>query len=171
MTDRHPKGCLLFDWGDTLMRDFKEFSGPMKDWPRVEAVPGAAEMLAALQPDWTLVLATNAADSEEAEIRLALRRVGLDRWLDRIYCFKAIGYRKPSPEFFAYILNDLGLSPEQVVMVGDAYEADVQGANTCGLRAIWFNERTPEEHTNEKQRTIHELSALPELLNEFMPSA
>jgi len=25
----HPiKGCILFDWGDTLMRDFKEFSGP-----------------------------------------------------------------------------------------------------------------------------------------------
>ena len=30
-----PKGCLLFDWGDTLMRDFKEFDGPMKDWRRL----------------------------------------------------------------------------------------------------------------------------------------
>jgi putative hydrolase of the HAD superfamily len=166
--DRRPKGCLLFDWGDTLMSVFPEFDGPMKDWPTVEAVPGAVEMLAALHPDWTLVLATNAADSEEEEIRLALRRVGLDRWLDKIYCFKTIGRTKPSPEFFNYILNDLGLSPERAIMVGDAYEADVLGANACGLRAVWFNEYTSEEHKNEKQRTIHELGALPALLPEFM---
>ena len=107
------KGCILFDWGDTLMRDFKEFSGPMKDWPRVEAVQGAAEMLSALYPDWTLALATNAADSDEEEIRLALQRVGLAVYLDKIYCFKTIGHKKPSLEFFNYILNDLGLSPKQ----------------------------------------------------------
>ena len=164
------KGCILFDWGDTLMRDFKEFSGPMKDWPRVEAVQGAAEMLSALYPDWTLALATNAADSDEEEIRLALQRVGLAVYLDKIYCFKTIGHKKPSLEFFNYILNDLGLSPKQAVMVGDNYEADVLGANACGLQAVWINERTGEERKNERQRTIHELGALPGILIELTVS-
>jgi putative hydrolase of the HAD superfamily len=158
--DRRPQGCLLFDWGDTLMRDFKEFSGPMKDWPEVEALPGAAEMLAGLHPDWILAVATNADVSEEAEIRAALNRVGLDRWLDKIYCFKKIGHKKPSPEFFAYILNDLGLAPDRVVMVGDNYEADVLGANACGLRAVWFNEFSQEDRRNDMHCTIHDLRAL-----------
>ncbi|HTX93198.1 MAG TPA: HAD-IIIA family hydrolase [Anaerolineales bacterium] len=168
---RHPKGCLLFDWGDTLMRDFKEFSSPMKDWPKVEAVPGAAEMLSALHPDWTLALATNADVSDEADIRAALQRAGLDRWLEKIYCFRKIGHKKPSPEFFRYILEDLGLSPDRVVMVGDNYEADVLGANACGLKAVWFNPHTDEERKNERQRTVRRLAALPDLLPEFMKSA
>lgn len=166
-----PKGCILFDWGDTLMRVFPEFSGPMKDWPRVEAVSGAAEMLATLHPNWILAVATNAADSEEENIRLALHRVGLDRYLDKIYCFKTIGHKKPSPEFFNYLLEDLGLPAGEMVMVGDDYVADVLGANACGLRAVWFNERSDEEHKNEQQRTIHELDALPELLKGFMQPA
>ena len=139
---RHPQGCILFDWGDTLMRDFKEFNGPMKDWPRVEAVPGAAETLAALRPDWTLALATNANDSAEADIRAALQRVNLDRWLDKVYCFKKIGHKKPSLEFYQYILDDLKLTPRSICMVGDNFEADVLGANACGMRAIWFNEHS-----------------------------
>jgi putative hydrolase of the HAD superfamily len=160
MTGSQQKGCILFDWGDTLMRDFKEFSGPMKGWPMVEAVPGAAEMLAALHPDWILAVATNADVSDEADIREALQRVDLDRWLDRIYCFKTIGHRKPSLEFFSYILDDLGLSPDQVVMVGDNYEADVLGANASGVQAVWFNERDEVNRQGKLVKTIHTLSEL-----------
>jgi putative hydrolase of the HAD superfamily len=164
---RNPKGCILFDWGDTLMRDFKEYSGPMKDWPVVEAIPGAAEMLAALHPHWRLALATNAEVSSEADIRAALKRVDLDCWLDKIYCFKKIRYKKPALEFYRYILADLKLSPECLCMVGDNYEADVLGANACGMRAIWFNSHSLEERSGHLHRTIHALSALPEVLKIF----
>jgi putative hydrolase of the HAD superfamily len=164
----HPKGCLLFDWGDTLMRDSKECTGPMKDWPRVEAIPGAAEMLALLHGDWTLALATNAADSDEKAIRLALQRVDLDRWLDKIYCFKKIGYKKPSLEFFQYILGDLRLAPRSLCMVGDNYEADVLGANACSIPAIWFNPHSLEERQAALHRTVHALSALPDALKSFL---
>jgi putative hydrolase of the HAD superfamily len=151
------KGAILFDWGDTLMRVFPEFSGPMKDWARVEAVAGAAGMLAALQEDWTLCLATNAADSEEADIRAALRRVGLAQWLEKIYCFKKIGHRKPSHEFFEYVLKDLGVPASWVIMVGDDLEADVLGAVRCGLRGIWFNEGGREERQAGNWKVVHDL--------------
>jgi HAD superfamily hydrolase (TIGR01662 family) len=164
----HPKGCLLFDWGDTLMRDIPEFSGPMKDWPRVEAMPGAAETLAALHPDWTLAIATNAADSDEKDIRAALQRADLDRWLDQVYCFRKIGHKKPSLEFFQYILKDLGLSPQSVCMIGDNHEVDVLGANACGMRAIWFNEHSLEQRQAALQRSIHSLAGLQEALKGFM---
>jgi putative hydrolase of the HAD superfamily len=165
---RHPKGCLLFDWGDTLMRDFKEYAGPMKDWPRLEAVPGAAGMLAALHPDWTLALATNADVSSEADIRAALERVGLDGWLEKIYCFKSVGYKKPSKGFYRYIQADLKLPPHSLCMVGDNYEADVLGANACGIRAIWFNPHSLEDRQGDLHRTIHALSGLPDALDSLM---
>src|SRR5512139_810619 len=96
--------ALLFDWGDTLMRVFPQYPGPMSAWPQVAAMPHALEALSILHPDYTLCLATNAADSTEAEIRLALARVALDPYLDRVYCFRKIGYKKPLPEFFNFIL-------------------------------------------------------------------
>jgi FMN phosphatase YigB (HAD superfamily) len=164
----HPKGCLLFDWGDTLMRDLQEFTGPMKNWPRVEAIPGAAEMLAALQPDWILAIATNAADSDEKDIHAALQRVGLDPWIDKVYCFNKIRHKKPSLEFFQYILEDLKLGPQSVCMVGDNYEVDVLGANGCGMRAIWFNEHSQEERQAALHRSIHSLAALPEALKDLI---
>lgn len=169
--EKQKRGCILFDWGDTLMQVFPEFSGPMKDWPRVEAVTGAAEMLAALHAEWILALATNAVDSEEEDIRAALQQADLERWVDKIYCFKTIGYKKPSCDFFAYILKDLGLSAEQVVMVGDDYEADVRGARRCGLKAIWFNARSTEDRTDEHERTIHGLEALPKRITELFKAS
>ena len=162
------KPCLLFDWGDTLMRDFKDCTGPMKDWPRVEAIPGAAETLAALHPGWILAIATNADVSDEQDIRLALQRVDLDRWLDKVYCFKKIGYKKPSVEFYRTIQADLKLSPQFLCMVGDNYETDVLGANACGIRAIWFNEHSLENREDALHRTIHALSALPDALKSFL---
>jgi hypothetical protein len=106
--------CLLFDWGDTLMRVFPEFDGPMAAWPRVEAMPFANEILADLHLRYGLALATNAADSEETEIRAALDRVGLGKLLDKVYCYRNIGHKKPSKEFFDYVLADLGIEQSQV---------------------------------------------------------
>jgi FMN phosphatase YigB (HAD superfamily) len=162
-----PKGCLLFDWGDTLMRDFKEFNGPMHAWPCVEAVPGAARMLATLHSGWKLAIATNANDSGETEILAALQRVDLSQWLDKVYCFKKIGYVKPSREFFQYILDDLKLGPRSICMIGDNYESDVLGANHCGIRAIWFNQHSKLDRSGELHRTIHALAELPDLLLNF----
>jgi putative hydrolase of the HAD superfamily len=159
--------CILFDWGDTLMRVFSEFDGPMVAWPKVEIMPYADLVLAELHVRSLLAVATNAADSEEAEIHAALERVGLDKLLDKVYCYRKIGHKKPSKEFFEYILADLGLEPSQVIMVGDDFAADVVGANKCGLRAIWYNPRTEEKHESPMHRTIHDLRSLPKTLDSF----
>jgi putative hydrolase of the HAD superfamily len=156
--------ALLFDWGDTLMRVFPQAAGPMAAWPQVEAVPEAAAALAALQPTWTLAVATNATESAEAEIRAALARVELDHFFERIYCFRTLGRQKPDPVYFTAILADLELPPERVVMVGDSFTADVAGAVQCGLAAVWFNPRTPEVREGPGLATIHDLSELPAAL-------
>ena len=121
--------CVLLDWGDTLMRDFPEFSGPMADWSHVEALTNVKEVLVELRTQWTLALATNTIDSDETAIWKALDRVGLSSLLDKVYCFQSIGHSKPSPGFFDYIVKDLLIDRRRIVMVGDGFEKDVLGAN------------------------------------------
>lgn len=160
---RHRR-CLLLDWGNTVMRDYPEFTGPMYRWPRVELVPAVAEALTGIRERWRVGLATNAADSLEWEIRAALRRAEIETLFDRIYCFRSIGHRKPSAEFFAAILADLDIAASEAIMVGDDFESDIRGANRAGLRAIWFNERTAEDRSGTMYRTIHDFHSLPGLL-------
>ena len=159
--------CLLFDWGDTLMRVLG-YSGPMARWPRVQAVPHVVEVLSGLHPQWQTALATNAVDSDPAEIRAALDRVGLDALLDKVYAFRAVGYRKPSRQFYEHIADDLHLDSARLVMVGDDFEADVLGANQAGLYAIWFNECSSEELTGGLYRTIHDFRQLPSALDALL---
>lgn len=160
--------CILLDWGNTVMRVFPEYEGPMFTWPRVEAVGGITEILTELHSDWAVALATNAADSEEPEIWSALARVGLDQLIDRVFCFREVGHRKSEPGYFEYVLSDLGIEPHSAVMVGDDFEADVLSANRAGIRAIWFHEDGTEEKTSAMHRTIDDLRDLPRALEELV---
>lgn len=157
---------ILFDWGDTLMRTLP-YPGPMCTWPRVEALPGALEMLQALAGRAGIALATNAVDSVEQEIWKALARAGLDRQVERIFCFKSVGHKKASPAFFAHVMQELALCADHLVMVGDDFDQDVTAANAVGIQAVWFNERTPELRTGTSYRTVHQLSDLPALLDRW----
>jgi predicted HAD superfamily phosphohydrolase YqeG len=44
--------------------------------------------------------------------------------------------RKPSDVLVAYALKELGLTKDEVVMIGDQYMTDVAGANMGGVRSI-----------------------------------
>ena len=159
--------CVLFDWGDTLMRDFPEFSGPMATWHYVEALPNVKEVLSELRPQWTLALATNTVNSDETAIWEALDRVGLRSLLDKVYCFQTIGHSKPAPDFFDYIVKNLGLDRHRLVMVGDGFEKDVLGANQSGIRGIWFNESSTEVKIGKMHSTISDFRSLPDALASF----
>jgi putative hydrolase of the HAD superfamily len=161
------EGCILFDWGNTLMKVFPEFSGPMVDWPEVEAIPHARDVLIDLRDKWVIAMATNAADSDEAAIRAALARVDLDEQIDRVYCSKAIGHKKPSAEFFEAVLRDLGMGRSAVFMVGDDFEADVAGANRSGLRAVWLCPGSGEIRETAMHRTIRNLRELPRAIEDL----
>ena len=149
------------------MKDLPDFTGPMVGWPRVERIEGALEVLAELHKTWVLALATNAVNSSEEQIWAALRRVRLDCFLDKVYCFRKIGHKKPSSEFFAYVLNDLGVDRSSVFMVGDDFESDILGAVRSRIRAIWFNGHSGEERETDMYRTVHDLKSLPEVLARF----
>jgi putative hydrolase of the HAD superfamily len=129
----------LFDWGDTLMVDIPGQTGPMCDWPKVQTVDGAKACLQRLSQHAQCHLATNAADSTEAQIRLALKRAGLSEYIESIFCRENLGMGKTDARYYATITEKLNVSPERITMVGDSLERDVQPALKAGLEALWFN--------------------------------
>lgn len=129
----------LFDWGDTLMVDLPNQAGPMCDWPNVRAVEGALACLRMLSQHTHCHLATNAQDSSQAQIRLALKRAGLSEYIEHIFCSENLGVGKTDAGYYPAIAAKLDVPPEYITMVGDSLERDVHQAVKAGLKAFWFN--------------------------------
>jgi putative hydrolase of the HAD superfamily len=47
------------------------------------------------------------------------------------------GYLKPHPEVFKTALKELNVSPKEAIFVGDSLPADIVGAQSSGMRAVW----------------------------------
>lgn len=148
----------LFDWGDTLMVDQAENQVPMSEWQEVCEVPGAKKLLAILNKNSHCYLATNSMSTNEQQIRKALSRVGLNQYIEKIYCYRTLGLKKPQQEFYDHILNDLGASRSELIMIGDGLEKDVIGALDNGIQAIWYNPKNDPVPEN-----IHAIGNLLEL--------
>jgi len=72
---------------------------------------------------------------------------------------------KPERSFFRLTLEDLGLGPHEVAMVGDDAEADVTGAQAAGLKGVQV--RTGKYHPETEGRPdlmLDSIAALPEAL-------
>lgn len=130
---------FIFDWGDTLMRDIKGQEGKMCDWPHVEAMPGAKNLLQALSKKALIYVATNAADSSVEDIIKALVRAELAPYIDGCFCRDNIGYCKPEPQFYLSILDRLNVEPQEVSMIGDSLDNDILPARNLGMQAYWLN--------------------------------
>jgi HAD superfamily hydrolase (TIGR01662 family) len=55
-----------------------------------------------------------------------------------------VGYMKPHPRIFQYALEHMSAEAAETVMVGDSLRADVEGAKTLGMTAIWRRPVTGE---------------------------
>ncbi len=157
-TLRYP--VILFDWGDTVMRDDPASTLPMVEWTTVEVVAGIADVLAYLHSSGRrIVLATSADVSTESQIRGALRRGGLDAYFSSVYSFTNTHLKK-GEAFYRHILNHLRIPASETLMVGDHFEKDVQAANAAGLYAVWFNWRSDETRRDELHVTVHSMQEL-----------
>lgn len=155
---------IIFDWGDTLMRDFPEKPGPMYTWDVVEEIPGARRLLDYLQPKYTLCVATNAGVSDTGAMRKALQRVNLDGYFSGFFSSRDLGVAKPDPEFFLRICSVMQVNPPEALMIGNDYQKDILGAARAGLHTVFFNKNLEEGVFPEADLVI---SHLHELISKY----
>ncbi|HSL01437.1 MAG TPA: TIGR01458 family HAD-type hydrolase [Rubrobacteraceae bacterium] len=75
---------------------------------------------------------------------------------------------KPEQAFFRLALDDMGLKPREVAMVGDDAVADVAGARAAGLKGILLRTgkyRPGAEETGRPDLVLESIAALPEALD------
>ena len=91
-------------------------------------------------------------------------RLGIAEYFDAIVASHDARVRseKPDPHIFNYALEAVGVSAEEVVHVGDTYEADIVGAEGVGIRSILLDRDSTQ--ASRWKETIQSLSELPELL-------
>ena len=81
---------------------------------------------------------------------------------------KAVVIGKPSPEFFLLALKDMGILPEEAVMIGDDILTDIAGAQALGMKGVLvrtgkFQQNVVQSSGVRPDYTIDSIKDLPEL--------
>ena len=84
-----------------------------------------------------------------------LKQLGILDYIDVIVTSEEVGIEKPSVQMFQTILHKLKLQPENVIMIGDNYKKDIEGANRMGIYGYHY---TSFKNTHEQHETYEEFS-------------
>lgn len=158
------KRVVIFDWGDTVMRDFTEFQGPMVYWPRVEIIDGIEECLEKISPHYITCLASNAGSSDAYLMGSALERAGIRDYFNYLFTSKELGTMKPDPNFFKEIAARLGVDPSECIMIGNDYEKDIVPSKIVGMKTVLYTETNIEEPKQCADIIIQSMGQIPGVL-------
>ncbi|NDV46386.1 noncanonical pyrimidine nucleotidase, YjjG family [Paludibacter sp. 221] len=108
---------------------------------RTILVPHARELLDYLSQKYTLTIISNGFI--EVQYR-KLKNSGIDHYFKHVVLSEDAGALKPDRKIFDYALNLNNAKAEEAIMIGDIYQADIQGAQNAGIDQIFFNWRGVE---------------------------
>jgi putative hydrolase of the HAD superfamily len=130
---------------------------------QAECFPGAATAVAAVRDLARVALLSN---TQTFGLEL-LNRLGLAERIRTRLLSADIGALKPEPAAYEAVQRKLGIFPGNLVMVGDSWIDDVEGAVAAGWTAIWVNRDARPRPAHEADAPIYEVRSLdrvPELI-------
>lgn len=130
----------------------------------VQPFPGSLETLQVLQERGIRMgLITNGKpEFQHAKIR----RFGLARYFDFVLIEGEFGVGKPDPRVFKHGMEQFGISPAQVWMIGDDLEYDIRPAQALGIDAVWVNCAKIDLPTSNSVTPKRMICSLAELIKE-----
>ncbi|MCX2679489.1 YjjG family noncanonical pyrimidine nucleotidase [Galbibacter sp. EGI 63066] len=119
----------------------------------------AVDILEYLHPKYNLHIITNGfAEVQQKK----LQNSGIDYFFQVVMNSETAGVKKPNPLIFEKALKQARVKPENALMVGDSYEADILGAKKVGMKTILY---TPNGgYLNVKTHIINELEEIKSYL-------
>jgi len=97
--------------------------------------PGMAQLVAALHGEYRLAILSNWDD----RLELLLEHHELSRYFDVIFNSHSIGMAKPDEETYRYVLEQLELSPSELLFIDDK-ERNTRVAEKLGISSIVFRD-------------------------------
>jgi putative hydrolase of the HAD superfamily len=127
--------------------------------------PGTAGLLDLLHEKGFIlaVISNNDGKTEEK-----CEDLGIREYFQFIADSTKLAMAKPDARIFHFVLDKLGLSPNEVIHVGDLYGSDVMGGMSAGLDVIWLNNREIDNLNKAEVasvRNIEEITGLVGLEN------
>ncbi len=68
-----------------------------------------------------------------------LRNAGIENYFQHVVLSEAVGALKPDPKIFEHALNLNHAQKDEVLMIGDSFDADIIGASLTGIDAVFLN--------------------------------
>ncbi|MHA2960510.1 HAD family hydrolase [Priestia megaterium] len=159
--------AIVFDWGDTLMKDFSEYAGPMADWEYVEIVDGVSKSLHIVSQNYICCVASNAGASNSELMGMALKRVDIQQYFQYLFTSRELGFSKPSLDFFNKIVQTLGITPQECIMIGNDYNKDIIPAKKIGMQTILFSQVSKDANLNYTDYVMNSMENLHEIILEI----
>ncbi len=94
-----------------------------------------------------------------------IKALGIEKYFKAILVSEWEGLKKPDPNLFLRALNQLNVSPNHSVYVGDHPENDVKAAQKVGMKGIW--KKDTQWSNVSAEFIIDDLMELPSLIQNF----
>ncbi|WP_321334727.1 YjjG family noncanonical pyrimidine nucleotidase [uncultured Bacteroides sp.] len=99
-------------------------------------MPYAKELLEYLAPTYNLYILSNGFRELQYH---KMRSSGIDGYFKKIILSDDIGVLKPGPQIFNFALSSTQSKPENSLMIGDSWDADIVGAHGVGMHQLYYN--------------------------------
>ena len=99
---------------------------------------GAKEVLDYLSKNYKLHIITNGFSQVQTR---KLQNANIAHYFTTVTNSEMAGVKKPHPTIFNFALSLANATIQESIMIGDSIEADIQGAMSVGMDAIFFNEQ------------------------------
>ncbi len=126
---------------------------------RFSLLEGAEELVRYLAAKYPLTVVTNGFVEVQYE---KFDKSGLRDCFAHIVLSEEVGCQKPNPRIFEEALRLNGLQAEDVVMIGDSWNSDIQGAINAGIDQIWI--RKSKDPLPEGQTATYLVQSLSEVM-------
>lgn len=96
--------------------------------------------------------------------KMKLKNSNMYEFFDKMITSEQAMTMKPNKEIFEYAFQQTGAKPSNSLMIGDALDVDILGAQNVGMHSVFFNPHR-QDHMNEPTYEIHCLSELKNILS------
>ncbi len=128
-------------------------------------MPRAREVIEKLSKNFQLALLTNGAPDLQNE---KIEASGLRNFFSAIFISGEHGVGKPKPAIFKKLLDQLDVTANEALMIGNSLERDIAGAHAAGIRSVWIQVPGAEETVDiQPDFTIQALAELLPLVKKI----